>query len=161
MALSHAEMAIPWHKCSVHPRGTGDPTFRPDQGKFIHDHRKGTRFFCFPCLQKRSKNLARRKLRKRSKPQFDVYNEFARAGIKFKPEFRLGRWPFDLGFPDLRLLVEIDDATHGTKEGQRRDHAKEGLANEQGWTVLRVPKGPKLASRTIAAIRSYRESIGA
>lgn len=161
MALSHAEMAIPWQKCAVHPRGTGDPSFRPDQGKFITDFRNGTRFFCFLCLNKRNRDRAKRKLRARSKPQYDLYNEFARVGIKFKPEFRLGRWPFDLGFPDLRLLVEIDDLTHDTKEGQRRDHAKEGAAREQGWEVLRVRKGPKLASRTIAAIQGYKKNIGA
>lgn len=151
--------------CSVHPR-TGKlkapvKFFRPDQGKFITDHKRGTVFVCFDCLRKEYKSKAKRSLVKRSSPQHDVYNDFDRAGIKFKYEYHIDKWPFDFAFPELRLLIEIDDPLHDTKQGKSRDFFKTKFAEEQGWTVKRVKTGPDLTARCLTALRQHKEAIGA
>jgi very-short-patch-repair endonuclease len=90
-----------------------------------------------------------------------VYHEFSRLGIKYTPQYRLGRWPYDMGFPELRLLIEIDDPTHDTEQGQKRDFYKTKLAEEHGWTVRRLRKGPALGTRLQELLQAHRQEIGA
>lgn len=135
--------------------------FQPNQGKFITGHHKGTRFMCFECLKKKATGQAKRLLRSRSPAQHNVYAEFQRCGIKFTPEYRIGRYPYDMAFPDVRLLIEIDDVTHDTEHGKKRDFYKTKLAEDHGWTVKRVRKGPSVEKDCIQALAAHKAAIGA
>lgn len=162
-------------RCAVHPKvdstprfipGRGgffsepQPQFRPDQGKFITDHFSGTRFFCFGCLNLRKKSQTQGRVIKKTRAQNTIASDFSRAGIKFKSEYRIDKWPFDLGFPELRLLIEIDDNTHTTERGGRRDFYKDKFAEELGWTVKRVPGGAGATARCLAAYAEHRKATG-
>lgn len=44
-----------------------------------------------------------------------------------------------LASPELRIAIEVDGRTHATKQGKLRDHKKDMVLTELGWTVLRYP----------------------
>jgi very-short-patch-repair endonuclease len=52
-------------------------------------------------------------------------------------QLRVGTTYFDLGWPEQRVLVELDGAGHRRYEQQRRDARKQNAAVLAGWTVLR------------------------
>lgn len=50
---------------------------------------------------------------------------------------RLGRWRFDLAWPDAKVAVELDGSTHRSEERRRLDARKQNDAVLAGWTLLR------------------------
>lgn len=52
-------------------------------------------------------------------------------------QHRLGRWRFDLAWPELRVAVELDGDHHRSKSQLQRDDRKQNAAVLWGWTVLR------------------------
>lgn len=59
------------------------------------------------------------------------------------PTKRKSPWPtsykVDIASPELRIAIEVDGRTHATKQGKLRDHKKDMVLTELGWTVLRYP----------------------
>lgn len=170
MALAHALRQGP-QICARHKKqvkkpsllGAGfsvnpEPTFLPSQGQFLTDRQRGTVFVCYECLKRDRKNKQLRKTRQHSRPEFNLYQALDRAGLSYTPQYKVGKWPFDLALPELRLLVEIDDAsTHDTRRGKARDFYKENYASERGWQVIRVASGPGLATRVRRAIDDFKD----
>lgn len=61
------------------------------------------------------------------------------TGYRFVEEFPLGPFRFDLAFPALRLLLEIDSSRwHHHASRKSRDRRKEKAARAESWEVLRV-----------------------
>jgi len=85
---------------------------------------------------------------------------FSHFGIK--AEYQVGPYFFDFAVEDLRLLLEIDPhSTHSTPGRKIRDWKKTKLAEEKGWTLVRLVPYPvrQLSRRAIHAVRSHYEEI--
>lgn len=138
-----------------------EPMFKPSEGKFIKDRHKGTIFVCFECLRKQKRVSSKVETAKYSSYEFDVFTHFSKKGIVCYPEYKVDKWPFDFGFPDCKLLLEVDDSSHDTPKGKARDKFKDDCAAEMGWTVIRVKAGPgpdpELPNRCVSALERYKE----
>lgn len=51
--------------------------------------------------------------------------------------FRNGIYQYDFGFPDLKIDVEIDGATHLQENVQKIDKRRDEFSIANGWTVIR------------------------
>ena len=66
----------------------------------------------------------------------------ADAGLIGVAQFPLGPFVFDLAFPQVRLLVEVDgELFHTSSAAQERDDRKDAQVRALGWRVQRVPQG--------------------
>jgi len=78
-------------------------------------------------------------------------------GESFVPEYKLGPYIFDFGFPKLKFLLEVDSWTwHHSRSRRIRDARKASFANELGWEVYRLRVGPKLGKRACDTVRAAR-----
>jgi very-short-patch-repair endonuclease len=50
----------------------------------------------------------------------------------------IGPYFADFACREHRLVVEVDEATHGTEHEVRHDERRVRFLEEQGWAVLRV-----------------------
>lgn len=62
------------------------------------------------------------------------------AGGVPKPvrQHRIGRWRFDLAWPDQKVALELDGSTHRSEARRRLDARKQNDAVLAGWTLLRI-----------------------
>lgn len=59
------------------------------------------------------------------------------AGTKFKRQFSIGRYIVDFYCADLKLIVEIDGATHESEREIKGDIERQKFLEEQGLRVKR------------------------
>lgn len=51
--------------------------------------------------------------------------------------YQVGIYQYDFAFPDLKIDVEIDGATHNLEKVKKIDQRRDKFSNDNGWTVLR------------------------
>lgn len=59
------------------------------------------------------------------------------AGAKARRQMQCGPWIADYGFPESKLIVEIDGDTHATAAGAAHDRRRTAWLTTRGWRVLR------------------------
>ena len=82
----------------------------------------------------------RRKLRKapvRAEKELWQQLRNKRTGYKFKRQFGIGINIVDFYCPRLRLVIEVDGATHSTDEEIKFDKERQNYLEELGLVVLR------------------------
>jgi very-short-patch-repair endonuclease len=60
-------------------------------------------------------------------------------GFHFRRQLALGSYVFDFGDHGHKLLIELDGGIHDLPEVQKRDRAKEAIAQTQGDHIVRRP----------------------
>lgn len=133
---------------------------QPDLGKRLAvpgAHRR-SQFVCFGCLDKTGK-LRRNRDRKPSPDEREVVATLAGTGMFFEQEKPLGPYWFDFCLPRLSLLIEVDSHTyHRWPRQLARDAAKDKLAQESGYSVVRVRR-PDIAGKITAAIALRQQEL--
>ena len=59
--------------------------------------------------------------------------------IKYRREYKMGRYFIDFAIMEKKIALEIDGAHHQIKEVKEKDKRKDKFLNELGWTVIRIP----------------------
>ena len=81
------------------------------------------------------------------------------SGYHWIREFELGAFRFDFALPKLWLLIEADSYTwHRRPWQEKRDKAKDALAENRGWKVVRV-RDPDIEGWTRRAIDRRAEEM--
>jgi very-short-patch-repair endonuclease len=62
----------------------------------------------------------------------------AMNGARFRRQHPIGPYIADFTCPAVRLIVEVDGATHSTPEELAHDQRRTKYLEQQGWTVIRV-----------------------
>lgn len=136
----------------------------PSEGRFIKSRHKFGRWLwrCSSCEQ----NTISREHRQGRESRYEkIVREalqavFPRFGIK--AEYKVEPYLFDFAVEDLRLLLEIDPhSTHASPGRKVRDWKKAKLAEEKGWTLVRLVPYPagQLARRAVRAVRNHYEKL--
>ena len=89
--------------------------------------------------QQKQKGL-RRKLRKEPiSCERKLWNKLRnnQLGYKFRRQYGIGRYIVDFYCPKLKLVIEIDGATHSTEEEEERDEERQKYFESLGLTVKR------------------------
>lgn len=77
---------------------------------------------------------------KRSYPELRFEEALKEAGITgWKPQFPFGIYEFDFAFPEQRIDVEIDGATHLLPNVKSIDETRDAFAVKFNWKVIRFP----------------------
>jgi len=58
-------------------------------------------------------------------------------GYKFRRQYGIGKYIVDFYCPKLKLVVEIDGATHDHPDTQKKDQEKQEYLESEGFTVIR------------------------
>lgn len=75
-----------------------------------------------------------------SNPEKVFQEALERHGIKgWVYNMRFGKYIFDFAFPDRKIDVEIDGATHEWPEIKEKDKIRDQFSFENGWKVIRIP----------------------
>jgi len=59
-------------------------------------------------------------------------------GLRFRRQYPIGPYFADFACPRIRLIVEVDGATHWTDEAQARDARRREQLKREGWHEIRV-----------------------
>ncbi|GAM98730.1 DNA methylase [alpha proteobacterium U9-1i] len=59
-------------------------------------------------------------------------------GARFRRQHPVGPYIADTACPAVRLIVEVDGATHSTSDELAHDARRTKYLEQQGWTVIRV-----------------------
>ncbi|MEK7081133.1 MAG: endonuclease domain-containing protein [Patescibacteria group bacterium] len=82
----------------------------------------------------------RRELRKRSTKEEEMLWLKIRnnkLGYKFKRQHSIGGYILDFYCSEARLIIEIDGASHNTKEAREYDKIRDEYFSELGYTTIR------------------------
>jgi very-short-patch-repair endonuclease len=60
------------------------------------------------------------------------------SGAKFRRQHPIGPYIADFACREVRLIVEVDGATHASAEERAHDARRTDFLKSQGWDVLRV-----------------------
>ena len=60
------------------------------------------------------------------------------CGLRFRRQYPVGPYFADFACPRLRLIIEVDGATHWTDEAQARDARRHEQLQREGWHEIRV-----------------------
>jgi very-short-patch-repair endonuclease/type I restriction-modification system DNA methylase subunit len=105
-----------------------------------------------------------RELREKQTPAEDVLWQLLRnrqlAGLKFRRQHQIGDYITDFYCDEIKLVIELDGAIHGTARQSKRDEAKQRYLESLGLIILRFDNQSALDSpQTIfEAIISYLPS---
>lgn len=69
----------------------------------------------------------------------EVEKYLRHSGIRFKFEFEIGEYIFDLALLEKKVLVEFDGPEHRKPSGEALDAVRDEAAVQAGWRVARVP----------------------
>jgi very-short-patch-repair endonuclease len=58
-------------------------------------------------------------------------------GLRFRKQHPIGPYIADFACYPLKIVVEVDGATHGTEEERRHDAKRDAYLTRSGWIVLR------------------------
>jgi len=59
-------------------------------------------------------------------------------GVKFRRQFPIGIYIVDFAAVEIKLIIEIDGATHSSDDRVKYDNARTQFLTSQGWKVIRV-----------------------
>jgi very-short-patch-repair endonuclease len=61
----------------------------------------------------------------------------SKIGYKFRRQQGIGRYVVDFYCPELKLIIEVDGATHGTEEELKYDQKREDFLKSLGLQIKR------------------------
>jgi very-short-patch-repair endonuclease len=77
---------------------------------------------------------------KKSYPEIVFENALLAAGITgWIYNYQHSIYAYDFAWPELKLDVEIDGATHNTEKVKTIDARRDAFSRKNGWTVIRFP----------------------
>ena len=77
---------------------------------------------------------------KRSYPEKLFRNELERRDIKgWIEQYQIGLYSYDFAFPQLKIDIEIDGATHKQDKIKEIDKKRDEYSKSLGWRVFRIP----------------------
>lgn len=88
-----------------------------------------------------SKWVAPGRDRRPTPPEWDAINAAVASKLRFIREYKIEgeKFYYDLCFPELSLLIEVDSETwHNTPKQKKKDKVKEALAISRGFKIARV-----------------------
>ena len=137
----------------------------PDLGKFSKSRLKHNKlnFTCDQCLSNQDEKVVRIKRPfKESRPEAIVRTLLSSVkNLECCAEYPIGKFIFDFAIPKIRLLIEVDSKTwHESYLKKRRDKAKNQIATEQHWRLVRLTNGPRLKRRVREIIESHASELG-
>ena len=59
-------------------------------------------------------------------------------GLRFRRQYPIGPYFADFACPRIRLIVEVDGATHWTEDAQAHDARRREQLQREGWHEIRV-----------------------
>jgi very-short-patch-repair endonuclease len=93
-------------------------------------------------LQEGASRVLARKLRKQLTDAETILWSRLRGkqldGLKFRRQHPIKAYVVDFACLEARLVVEVDGATHSTKEELEHDATRTRVLNREGWRVVRV-----------------------
>ena len=106
----------------------------------------------------------RRELRQRSTKQEEILWSKIRdrqLGLKFKRQHSIGGYILDFYCSKCKLIIEIDGATHSTREAKAYDKIRDEYFNDLGYTTLRFlnREVENQIDRVVENIRNYVTSL--
>lgn len=137
--------------CYCHPRDDFRK-FRPDEGQFIANN---SLFICHACLAKRHRSRPATVVPSVPPLVAEALDALLAAGYNPQYQYKLSRYSFDIGFPHLHMLIELDGlGAPPSRLARARNISKAALAKSKGWRVIHVFIGPDLVERILDAIFS-------
>jgi len=91
-------------------------------------------------FNKKTSINARRRLRKQKiSAEKDLWNKLRRdrLGFRFRRQYGIGNYIVDFYCPKLKLIIEVDGATHSTDEEISNDRIRENYFKKLGLAVKR------------------------
>jgi len=85
------------------------------------------------------KNI-RKALRKdmtKAEAVFWIHIKNSQLGYRFRRQYSIGKYIVDFYCPELKLVVEIDGATHDHPDVYKKDQEKQRYLESKGFTVIR------------------------
>jgi very-short-patch-repair endonuclease len=105
------------------------------RGDRTHDRR----WICHSCQATPAlRNHAGDRDRRPTSHERQVIAALATTGRRFTPQYQLGGYVFDVFVPELRLLLEIDGASHRWPRNRAKDRAKDRVAHDYGYVLTRL-----------------------
>jgi very-short-patch-repair endonuclease len=151
---------LPQVCCRCRNKQVSGKTRPASEGKFFRSRRHDRQdpWVCAECLAR--PNLGSRTPFRESVIERRVRQALQVVGISYRQEFQVGPFRFDFALPRMDLLVEVDSQKwHRSDFHRKRDKRKDSYARKNGWTVVRINNGPKLARRALEAIRDHQERL--
>lgn len=75
---------------------------------------------------------------KKSWPEEVFENALKSSGITgWEYRYRKGIYEYDFAFPELKIDVEVDGATHKSEKVKKIDKRRDKYSKNEGWTVIR------------------------
>ena len=90
-----------------------------------------------PITQNHAKNL-RQNLTKSEAIIWNYLKGKKVEGVKFRRQFPIGNYIADFAAIEIKLIIEIDGATHSSDDRVEYDTARTEFLTSQGWRVIRV-----------------------
>jgi len=79
-----------------------------------------------------------------------------KLGVLFRRQYRIGKYITDFAAPAVRLVVEVDGASHVGRE--RADERRDRALRRAGWRVVRLPA--ELVERELGvAVERVRQAL--
>jgi very-short-patch-repair endonuclease len=94
-----------------------------------------------------------------SYPEKILANALSESGIcGWVYNYRNGLYAYDFGFPDIKLDIEVDGATHNLEKVKKIDIKRDKFSKSLGWTVLRF-SASEIKENVIRCITIIKEEI--
>lgn len=90
-----------------------------------------------PTTQNHAKNL-RQNLTKAEAIIWNYLKGKKVEGVKFRRQLPAGNYIADFAAIEIKLIIEIDGATHSSDDRVEYDNARTEFLSSQGWRVIRV-----------------------
>ena len=139
------------HYCYVHPRNDFR-SFKLSEGHLI----RGNKFICHACFRRMGRDTAILQAKAKTTPlEKRLLQLLDRRKCRFKRNYRIGKFKFDVAIPRLRLLIETDGGTFHKKEKPPEDGVpkplREGtrawVVHHNDWKLIRIRNGPDFEER--------------
>lgn len=72
--------------------------------------------------------------------------------------YSVNRFCLDFAFPELKLDVEIDGATHNIEKVKLKDNIRDIFLQEKGWKILRI-KATEIKNNVYECINKLLEIV--
>lgn len=96
---------------------------------------------------------------KQSYPEKVFQNALESKGLQgWLYNYRVGIYQYDFAFPDYKIDVEIDGATHQTEKVKKIDYRRDRFSESNGWTVIRF-SAKQVKEDVISCINVLQETI--
>lgn len=82
-------------------------------------------------------------------PERVLYHTLETMGIRYDPQFWVGRYRADAYLPDYNIVIEVDgEYWHSSSKQRAKDARKDKFYKSKGFVVARVPSKVFLSNPT-------------